>query len=129
MPELVTNGAQLACTFGTTPSSLVVVPAGAPVQAGGQVIARVADMIPMTNVLPFGMCTTPTNPQVASATSAASGVLTPQPCLPAIAGPWTPGSPKVSVGGVPAVTRTCRLTCAWGGQISVVSPGQVTVSG
>ena len=41
------------------------------------------------------------------------------------ASPWAPGSPRVTVGGVPAVTSTCRLTCMWGGQISVVFAGLI----
>ncbi len=129
MPELVVNGAQMTCMFGTSPANLTVVPSGPPIQAGGQLLARIADSVPMMNVPPFGMCSTPTNPQVAAATSAASGVLTPQPCIPVITGPWAPGSPKVSVGGVPALTSTSRCTCAWGGSISIVQAGQVKVTG
>ena len=129
MPELVVNGAQVTCTFGVAPSTLTVVPAGPVLQAGGQLLARVVDFAPMMNVTPFGMCTTPTNPQVAAATSAAAGVLTPQPCIPVITAPWTPGSPKVSVGGVPALTSTSTCTCAWGGSISVVQAGQAKVTG
>jgi hypothetical protein len=129
MPELVVNGAQMTCMFGTSPASLTVVPAGTPIQAGGQLLARIADSVPMMNVPPFGMCSTPTNPQVAAATSAASGVLTPQPCIPVITSPWAPGSPKVSVGGVPALTSTSRCTCTWGGSISIVQAGQVKVTG
>jgi hypothetical protein len=129
MPDLVVNGAQLTCTFGVAPSTLTVVPSGPILQAGGQLLARVVDMVPMVNVAPFGMCTTPSNPQVAAATSAASGVLTPQPCVPVITAPWSPGSAKVSAGGVPALTSTSTCTCAWGGSIAVVAAGQVKVTG
>jgi hypothetical protein len=129
MPDLVVNGAQMTCTFGVAPSALTVVPAGPLLQAGGQLLARVVDMVPMMNVAPFGMCTTPSNPQVAAATSAASGVLTPQPCIPVITAPWTPGSTKVSAGGIPALTSTSTCMCAWGGSISIVSAGQVKVTG
>jgi hypothetical protein len=129
MPELVVNGAQMTCTFGTSPSALSVVPSGPPTQAGGQQVARIADMVPMMNIAPFGMCTTPSNPQVAAATSAASGVLTPQPCIPVTTSPWAPGSTKVSVGGVPALTSTSRCTCTWGGSISIVQAGQMKVTG
>jgi hypothetical protein len=86
-------------------------------------------MVPMTNVPPFGACTTLSNPQVASATSAAQGVLTPQPCLPVITAPWSPGSSKVMVGGTPALTSDSMCTCSYGGQISITNPGQTTVSG
>ncbi len=129
MPDLVVSGAQMTCTFGVAPSTLTVIPAGPILQAGGQLLARVSDMAPMMNVPPFGMCTTPSNPQVAAATAAASGVLTPQPCIPVITGPWAPGSTKVSAAGVPALTSTSRCTCAWGGSISIVQAGQVKVTG
>jgi hypothetical protein len=129
MPDLVVNGAQMTCTFGVAPSTLTVVPSGPILQAGGQLLARVVDMVAMVNVAPFGMCTTPSNPQVAAATSAASGVLTPQPCVPVITAPWSPGSAKVSAGGVPALTSTSTCTCAWGGSIAVVAAGQVKVTG
>jgi hypothetical protein len=129
MPDLVVSGAQLACTFGIAPSALTVVPAGPVVQAGSQLLARIVDFAPMVNVAPFGMCTTPSNPQVAAATSAALGVLTPQPCIPVVTAPWTPGSLKVSAGGVPALTSTSTCLCAWGGSISIVQAGQVKVTG
>jgi hypothetical protein len=129
MPDLVVNGAAMTCTFGVAPSTLTVVPSGPILQAGGQLLARVVDMVPMLNVAPFGMCTTPSNPQVAAATSAAAGVLTPQPCIPVITAPWTPGSPKVSAGGIPALTSTSTCTCAWGGSIAIVQAGQAKVTG
>lgn len=128
MSQIVVNGAQLACTFGTTPSALTVIPAGQPVQGSSQMVARVSDQAPNLNIAPFGMCTTLSNPQVASATSAAQGVLTPQPCIPVTAGPWAPGSPTVTVGGTPALTSDSRCMCAWGGSISITSPGQMTVT-
>jgi len=129
MADLVVNGAQLTCTFGVAPSTLTVLPAGPIIQAGGQPLARVVDFAPMLNVAPFGMCTTPSNPQVAAATSAAAGVLTPQPCVPVITAPWTPGSTKVTAGGIPALTSTSTCVCAWGGSISIVAAGQAKVTG
>jgi hypothetical protein len=129
MPDLVVNGAQLTCTFGVAPSTLTVVPAPPLIQVGGQPLARIVDIVPMMNVAPFGMCTTPSNPQVAAATAAALGVLTPQPCIPVITAPWTPGSAKVSAGGVKVLTSASTCQCAWGGSISIVQAGQVKVTG
>lgn len=128
MPQLVTNGAQIACSFGTTPGSLTVTPMGAPITAGGQEVGRTTSMIPMANIPMFGMCTTPSNPQVAAATSAAMGVLTPQPCIPVTTAPWTPGAATVTAGGVAVLTAPCMCQCAWGGVITISSPGQTTVS-
>ena len=126
-PQVV-NGAMLACSFGVAPSTLTVTPAGIPVTAGGQLAATISHMVPMMNIAPFGMCTTPSNPQVAAATAAAQGVLTPQPCIPVITGPWAPGSTKVTIGGVPALTASCTCQCAWGGAITISVPGQATVT-
>lgn len=117
--------AQLMCSFGVAPSALNVVPKGVPVQAGGQMAATIQDFAPNVNIMPFGMCTTLSNPQVAAATSAASGVLTPQPCIPVTTAPWTPGSPTVQINGAPALTAECTCQCAWGGMITIVSPGQM----
>ena len=120
--------AQVMCSFGVAPAALTVIPMGKPVQSGGLLAASVQDFKPTVNIAPFGMCTTPSNPQVAAATSAAMGVLTPQPCLPMTTAPWTPGSPTVQINGQPALTSTCTCTCAWGGVITVVSPGQATTT-
>jgi hypothetical protein len=118
--------AQLMCSFGVAPAVLSVIPKGLPVQAGGQLAATIQDFMPTANIPPFGMCTTPSNPQVAAATSAALGVLTPQPCIPMTMAPWTPGSPTVQINGAPALTSTSTCQCMWGGAITITSPGQMT---
>lgn len=81
---------------------------------------------PMVNIPPFGMCTSLANPTVASATSAALGVLTPMPCVPATAAPWTPGSATVMVDNMPALNNTSKCMCNWGGVIQFTVPGQFT---
>ncbi len=127
MAQQVTNGAMIACSFGTTPGQMTVMPANR-VNAGNMPAATIMDNKPMANVAPFGMCTTLSNPQVASATSAAQGVLTPQPCIPVITAPWSPGSPTVLIGSQPALNNTCQLTCTWGGMITISNAGQQTVN-
>ena len=64
---------------------------------------------------------------VASATSAALGVLTPMPCVPATAAPWALGAPTVLIGNMPALDSTSTLMCNWGGVIQISNPGQTTV--
>jgi len=98
MPKLVVDGAILACSMGTSPSKLSVQPTNE-TYGGWNLAATVRDMLPETNLAPFGMCQSPINPKVAAAPSAAAGVLTPQPCVPAAAGPWTPGSKTVAITG------------------------------
>ena len=124
--ETVMN-AMIMCSFGTAPSTLTVIPKGAPVQAGGQMAATIMDYAPMVNIKPFLLCVTPTNPQVAAATTAAAGVLTPQPCIPIIPAPWAPGSPTVLINNSPALNNTSKCMCTWGGVISINVPGQFTV--
>ena len=121
----VAGTAQLMCSFGVAPSVLTVVPKGRPVQAGGQMAATIQDFAPNVNIMPFGMCMTPSNPQVAAATAAALGVLTPQPCIPVTTSPWSPGSPTVMINGAPALTNSCMCNCAWGGVITISNPGQM----
>lgn len=86
---------------------------------------NIMDFAPMVNIMPFGMCNTLSNPTVAAATSAAMGVLTPMPCIPAVTSPWMPGNPQVLVQGQPALMRSCCNMCMWGGQISFTTDGQM----
>lgn len=126
MPQLIVQGAQLTCSFGSTPSSMNVLPTNR-VKATGKPAATVMDHVAMTNIMPFGMCRTLSNPQVAAATAAANGALTPQPCIPVTTAPWTPGSATVRIGGQMALNNSCKATCAWAGIISITSAGQQTV--
>jgi hypothetical protein len=125
MPFQVVNGAQLACTFGTSPSTLTVLPVNR-TTIDSQPEATVQDFVPMLNIMPCGMCVTPSNPQVAAATAAALGVLTPQPCIPVVTAPWTPGAATVEIAFRPALDNLSVCTCMWGGVISVTNPGQTT---
>jgi hypothetical protein len=126
MPPLVVNGAQTRCTFGMAPGMLTILPASR-VTAGNMPAGTIMDYLPMTNVMPFGMCQSPSNPQVAAATAAASGVLTPQPCLPVIPAPWVPGASQTMIANKPALPSTATCTCAWGGVVTITNPGQTTV--
>ena len=117
----------MSCTFGVAPSALTVTPEKM-VTSSGQPAGTIMDFKPMLNIKPFGMCNTLTNPQVATATTAASGVLTPQPCIPVTTSPWVPGAVKVKIKNMPALTSNCKLMCMWTGVISFSNPGQVKVS-
>lgn len=125
MPLVVSN-AMCLCTFGVAPSTLEVLPV-AMTTAGGMPAGNITAAAPMVNVMPFGMCTSMANPAVASATAAALGVLTPQPCTPMTTA-WTPGCPTVSLGGPPALNAESTAICGFGGVITITFPGQVTVS-
>ena len=120
MPVATVMTAQLMCTMGMAPSVLSVLPVNR-VTCGKQVAANIMDHAPMVNIMPFGMCITPSNPQVAAATAAALGVLTPQPCIPVTSSPWIPGSPTVMLGAMPILNSTSKCMCNWGGAISIVT--------
>lgn len=125
MEPLAATGALASCSMGAAPSPvnfLPLPPVLTPTPAG-----HMLQMIPMLNVMPFGVCISLANPMVASATAAALGVLTPMPCIPVPVGPWT--SPAAAMFLLPAVKASSTLNCAWAGQISLSFPGQTNLLG
>ncbi len=124
MSELVTATGMCMCSFGTAPAPLKVT-SQAKVLAGGKPCGTISDTQAFANVGPFGMCTSLANPQVAAATAAALGVLTPQPCIPQVAGTWIPTKPKVMIGGKPCLASDCKAMCAYAGSLSITFPGQI----
>ncbi len=119
MPLQVCMGAMMQCTFGMAPSSLVVLPTNK-VMTNMVPDANIMDHIPMTNIMPFGMCQSLANPTVAAATTAALGVLTPMPCIPATPAPWVAGAPTVLLGNFPTLDNVSQLMCT--GVVSLLSP-------
>jgi hypothetical protein len=119
-------GAMMQCSFGMAPSSLVVLPTNR-VMTNMVPDANIMDHIPMTNIMPFGMCMSIANPTVAAATTAALGVLTPMPCIPATPAPWVAGAPTVLLGNFPSLDNVSQLMCMWAGVITFVDAGEVTV--
>ena len=126
MGNCVCAGAMCACSFGVAPSVLNVTPENR-VLAGGIPMATIMDYVPFKNILPFGMCSSIANPQVAAATAAALGVLTPMPCIPAVTAPWLPGAPTVLVANKPALNGNSKAICMWGGVIQITNPGNLNV--
>lgn len=126
MPLPLVMSAQLMCTFGAAPSTLIVIPEGQPVMFENKLVATIDQNKPFANVPPFGMCMSLANPTVASATSAALGVLTPMPCTPVLTAPWVPPVPTVLVGNKPIVDQTAQLMCAYAGVITITNPGSTT---
>ena len=125
MGMCICGNSMLQCPFGAAPGVLTVLPACRVMSAAP--VATIMDNKPLVNIPSFGMCSSLANPQVAAATAAALGVLTPMPCLPVIAAPWAPGSPAVLVGGYPALNNSSKLICNWGGVIQITAPSVMTV--
>ena len=124
MAQHVCAGAMLQCMFGSAPSSLLVLPTNA-ITTSMMPAATIMDGVPVTNIAPFGTCSSAANPAVVAAGGS------PVPCVPATTPPWAPGSPTVVEGGQPALNNTSKLICTLGGGspcISITNAGQQTVT-
>jgi len=115
MPDLVCTGATLQCSFGTIPATF----SASGIQTSVGTPAGVVTDVTPANVLPFGICTSPSNPAAASST--------PPPCVPVLA-PWSPGSARVTISGVSALDDSCTCTCKWSGVVTVSAAGQTAAS-
>ena len=114
--------AMCMCSFGAAPATLSVT-SQQTVMIGGQLAATFMD----NNFPTCGMCSNPANPQVAAATAAAAGVLTPMPCVPNILAPWTPGCPTVMVCNKLLLNNSSKLMCSYGGLIQINMTPAMTV--
>ncbi len=128
MGQAAVTGATMTCPFALVPTPVPLgVTNNTKVLIGGKPAGTISDAAAMVNIPSFGMCTTLSNPQVAAATSAALGVLTPQPCVPQTTA-WLPAQAKVLIGGKPCLTGDCSVMCMYGGKISILMPGQAQVN-
>lgn len=115
--------------MGTAPTLLVVNRRHA--NAENMELAHRDDYQPGLNIPGFGMCMSMANPMVATATAAAQGVLTPQPCLP-VTMPWENTSQfmHTSDGEIPVLTSSSMCRCGYNGTIFIDNPNCiVTVDG
>jgi hypothetical protein len=124
MAQQVATSAVLQCSFGAAPSTYVGTPGT--ILTESKPPGNILGFAPISNIPPFGMCSSPANPTVAAATAAALGVLTPMPCVP-VTTPWVPGVPTVLMGTAPTIDNNCKCMCAWGGIISVNMAGTTIV--
>ncbi|NOT18954.1 MAG: DUF4280 domain-containing protein [Sideroxydans sp.] len=127
MGNLVCMGAQLQCTCGAAPSSLMVLPTNR-VMSRGVPVANSSDHAPFVNILPFAMCSSLANPAVVAATAFEQGVLTPMPCIPVTPAPWTNVSGSVKVANLSTLSEFSKLMCQHGGEITIAFAGQASVN-
>ena len=125
MGKMLTTGTVLKCSFGNATSPLKGTSALS-VIVDGKPAVTIADVGGTVNISPFGMCSSLANPQVAAATAAALGVLTPQPCIPQPVA-WKPSGAAVFAKNQLCLTDSCTCKCAYAGEITVVKPGQKKV--
>lgn len=127
MGQQVVSGAELQCDQGSAPGTLTVLPTNM-VNADQMPAANINDYIPMLNIASFGMCSSLANPEVVAATAAALGTLTPMPCIPVTASPWTPGSSTIFLANLPTLDDSSTCDCVYAGTITITDPGQTTVA-
>jgi hypothetical protein len=100
--------------MGASPATFTASGQAVTAQTGAGVVTDIA----AENIVTFGMCMSPANPAVAAAMGA------PQPCMPVIPAPWSPGSSSVTINGVPALDDSSQCLCTWNGVITVTDAGQ-----
>ena len=123
--SLVVGNALCKCSFGAAPSALGVLPINLATGCS-QPAANIQDAVPFVNIKPFGVCMSLANPAVATATTAALGVLTPQPCTP-VTTAWAPGCPTVMLKDAPALDQESIAPCSFAGIVALTFPGEVTI--
>lgn len=118
--QAVVTGTPMTCSMGTAPMPFVAT--GTSLTTAMKLdVGTVNDIVMGTNIPPFILCKSPSNPTVAAATAAALGVLTPMPCTPMVSGPWSPGSSVAKLAKQKALTKGSTCTCSFGGTISFTS--------
>jgi hypothetical protein len=109
-------GAKTVCSCGSRTTSLLFP------SAPNRLVASVRDL----PVGSYGMCHSLYNPKVQMQMQLKDGLFTPQQCIPAFQGLWTPGSPVELVGTPPAAAlgMNSAIVCAFGGVVTIVDKGK-----
>lgn len=127
MSYLVVDGATISCSGEISQGTCSMTVIGPLIKSDDSAQATIMDYVPFLNIASFGTCNLSSNPMVAAATAAASGVHSPQKCIPMTVSPWISGAATVMVNNLPALTDDSTLICTWGGTITVKDAGQSVV--
>ncbi|MCL6559916.1 MAG: DUF4280 domain-containing protein [Firmicutes bacterium] len=119
----VVAGATLSCSFGSKQSKLKT-PLSHGVYIKQKAQMNIMDFKPNVNIMPFGKCSSLTNPTVAAATAANNGVLKEMPCIPVVTTPWMNGKTNVLVEKFPALLDKSTNMCLYCGKIAIDDDGQ-----
>lgn len=119
----VCSGAMMKCTMGTSQARLTVLP-DRKTYLTGKPMANISDHESFVNLGAFGRCRSLGFPATASATAAHHGHLTPMPCMHNTPFPWMGGKNDYIIKGDPALLKSSKCMCMWGGTISLVDDGQ-----
>ena len=126
MGLIVVNGGTATCSEGTAPGTIKPM-SQQKVKVDGMTVATITDFN-RASVSAFGLCRSLLNPKVSIATTAAMGVLQPQPCTIMPQGTWVSQKNTVMAGGSPVLTSDCQGMCCYGGYITISNPGQTKVN-
>jgi hypothetical protein len=115
--EYLVRGAVLKCSFGSIPNK-VNLPIDHGVYAMDKPLLHANDNVPIENVPPFGLCSSPRNP---------GGVGC--PCIPIMERVWQRAKEDTLIndnGGAycAAITMDSYLNCCYGGEIKPQTSGQ-----
>lgn len=119
----VCSKAKIRCSCGDKISTLTVLPSRT-IWLTGEPQANISDHKPMVNIAPFGRCHTTAYPPTGAATAAAHGKLTPMPCVPNTPFLWIEGKDDVILKGHPALLKSSKCKCIFGGTITIIFDGQ-----
>ncbi|WP_139488160.1 DUF4280 domain-containing protein [Brevibacillus dissolubilis] len=119
----VVAGAVLGCSFGSEQSKLKT-PFSHGVYIKNKAQMNIKDFTPLVHIMPFGKCSSLSNPTVAAATAANNGVLKEMPCIPVVTMPWINGKADVLIDEEPALLNKCTNQCMYCGTISIQDDGQ-----
>lgn len=119
----VVQGAKLKCSFGDQESQLQI-PVEHGIYINDKPQANIMDYQPMTNIQPFGKCSSLNNLTVKAATAANRGRLKKMPCVPNINMPWINGKTDKLIDQYPALTNKSTNMCMWCGRITIEDDGQ-----
>lgn len=120
----VCSKAKIKCSCGDKISTLTVFP-DRTIWLTGEPQANISDHISMRNIAPFGRCHTTRYPATGSATAANHGKLTPMPCVPNTPFAWMGGKEDVLLQNQPALLKSSKCKCVWGGTITFTYDGQI----
>jgi hypothetical protein len=109
----VVAGAKIFCNFACNRKKIRL-PKSHGVYIKEKALLNVMDYKPNKNILSFGVCTSPKNPNPNS----------PNSCTPKIKLKWVNGKEDMLVENQPALLNTCTTKCAYGGKITIVDDGQ-----
>lgn len=113
----VVAGATMQCSCGNLPRKLKASYSHG-VYIKDKAKLNVMDYRPNENIAPFGMCSSPGNPQVVKEGR-------PVPCKPIVTTPWIYGKEDVLVENYPALLHISQNSCLHKGLIRFVDNGQV----